>query len=286
MSTISEVTTYYINGAALLYFCFFSLIAIWIFRPFSENTSGKRKKFFYLVECILFWIIVFNTTYFVHGQATILFCLLSFVVLLIFRPFSAKASRERKRGFIIVELILFGLLHWDIIIAGQQVSWMCRKYGGMHIYKRVESDSIAGMAGGTYWLDYGFSYVESYINYKGDIFRWSRRNGKVISEKVDKMTSRYIYKHRYKYVGRLVNKSMITKNTVSVVDRSNGSVLGEIIDFSIQPGWADQFPFIKPSGWSHCDCSIHQNGHYAYSLTSTDIIREVVKPVKREVKYD
>ncbi len=223
-------------------------------------------------------ITLFGTTYFTAGLALILFCFISSIVLLIFRPFSAKASRERKRAFFIVELVLFGLLHWDIIVAGHQVSKMCREQGGMHIYKTVEADSMAGLFGIKYWSEYGFSYVEDNDS-RGNIIRRSMINGEIVKERVDKITSQYIRITKRENVGRLVDKSFIIRITHTVNDRADGAILGELIYFTIDQGWADHWLPGEYTPWKFCNKTT-RNGS-TVSLGIDELVKNTVIPKKK-----
>lgn len=225
---------------------------------------------------------IFGTTYYTSWIVTTLFCFISLIfaviIMSVIRRLPEKDRSSKKKLLIfagVFELVIFGILHWDIIVAGHQVSKMCREQGGMHIYKTVEADGMAGMSGIRGWSKYGFSYVE-YVDARGDVIRSTMVNGERVKEKVDKMTSQYIFKSKSENVARLVYKSFIKKMTLSVVDRDDGNVLGELIYFTIHQGWADHWVPGEYTPWSSCDKGM-RNGRSVF-LTGSGLIKEVVTP--------
>ncbi|MBM9617026.1 hypothetical protein JWJ90_22460 [Desulfobulbus rhabdoformis] len=225
---------------------------------------------------------IFGTTYYTSWLATILFCLITVIITVIIilglRLMSARNRPSIKKLLIVFgafELVIFGILHWDIIVAGHQVSKMCREQGGMHIYKTVAADGMAGMSGIRGWSEYGFSYVE-YVDSRGDVIRSTIINGEIVKERVDKITSQYIFKSKRENIAKIVDKSFIKKITLSVMDRDDGNVLGELIYFTIHQGWADHWVPGEYKPWKCCNKGM-RNGRSVF-LTGSGLIKEVVKP--------
>jgi len=224
---------------------------------------------------------IFGTTYYTSWIAATLFCFISLIVFFVLLLVSAK-SRSSKRKlvaiFVVLELGIFGIVYWDIIVAGHQVSNMCHEQGGLHVYNTVEADGMAGIAGIKGWDEYGFSYVE-YVDSRGYIIRSTMNNGKIIKERVDRMTSQYIRITKRENVGRLIEKSFIKRISHSVVDRINGDLLGELIYFTIQQGWADHWVPGEYTPWQ-CGNKELRNGHTFY-LTVSTLIKGVVEPSRK-----
>ncbi len=102
---------------------------------------------------------IFGTTYYTSWIAATLFCFISLIVFFVFLLISARnrsSIRKLIAIFVALELGIFGVVYWDIIIAGNQVSKMCREQGGMHIYKTVGAEGIAGLPGIIGWSEYSF----------------------------------------------------------------------------------------------------------------------------------
>lgn len=228
---------------------------------------------------------IFGTTYYASWIVTTLFCLISLIfaviiMLVIWRlPKKERSSKKKLLIFVgVFELLIFGILHWDIIVAGHQVSKMCREQGGMHIYETVEADGMAGMSGIRYWSEYGFSYVE-YVDSRGDVIRSTMVNGERVKERVDKITSQYIRITKRENVASLVDKSFLQKITHTVEDRSDGTVLGELIYFTIDQGWADHWVPGEYTPWVCCNKGM-RNGRSVF-LTLDELVKDVVTPKKK-----
>ncbi len=227
---------------------------------------------------------ILGNTYYTSWIAKILFCVISLIVTgLIIIRFLRQPSRNKpsimKLLLIIVvsELLIFGALYWDIIIAGNQVSKMCREQGGMHIYKTVAAEGMAGLQGMRGWAEYGFSYVE-YVDSRGNVIRSKMFNGEIVKESVDEITSQYIRITKREYVARFIDKSFIKKISHSIVDRSSGDVLGELVYFTIDQGWADRWIPGEYTPWT-CGNKEMRNGH-TYFLTVSTLVKDVVKPLR------
>ena len=224
---------------------------------------------------------IFGTTYYTSWIAATLFCFISLIVFFVFLLLSAKkrsSIRKLIATFVVLELGIFGIVYWDIIIAGNQVSKMCHEQGGMHIYKTVEADGMAGLFDIQYWSEYGFSYVE-YVDSRDEIIRSTLINGKVVKEKVNEISSQYIRQTKRENVARLVDKSFIIKIAHSVVDRSNGDTLGELVYFTIDQGWADHWVPGEYTPWTSCNKEMRNGKNFFFTVDT--LVKDVVKPLNK-----
>jgi hypothetical protein len=234
---------------------------------------------------------ILGTTYYTTGQAKILFFILSpvaifFTIWLVRRLFGKKRPPVLLMFMLVICVLigLFAVLHWDIYQAGQQITPLCREQAGMHIYKRVTADSVAGSMDPQYWSEYGFSFVED-IDRNGHIRRGSLVNGRSVIEPVNEMASQYLYKVKDEEIKGLNNRYIIYKKTHYIIDRNNKEILGNLIIFSMRPGWADHWLPGVYHAW-RCGDNVIQDGNIKY-LTLDDLIKATVEPMDngRSNKY-
>lgn len=129
-------------------------------------------------------------------------------------------------------LIASVAMHWDVYLIGQQAKKLCKEEGGLHVYKTVYVDGFKGAYSIESWSKYGYKYVEA--GRKDKKVRYSMRDGKVIEQAVDAFMSNYEVVHK----SMVINKHF-KRSRSFVRDRSSGEVLGELVYFSIYPGWVD-----------------------------------------------
>jgi hypothetical protein len=178
--------------------------------------------------------------------------------------------------WIVLTLVLLTLPFCDVYLIGRDADRLCREQGGLHVYKTVEAEGFLG-SGDESWIKYGFEYVET-----GGIgtkkFRISTREGKVITEEVDEYIS------SYRLAGQdheVVNKH-ISKSSHQVISRTSGEILGELVYFSIYPGYFDGI-FLKLTGsgpalW-HCG-NEPPPGSDVLRLGSSDVVRATLIPTQ------
>ena len=236
---------------------------------------------------------IFGITFYTNFFAVILFGFIAFITTFIFLIRLPKKKIPKKQLFkkILIHLsilfVLFSWLHYDIFLAGLEISIkQYRKECGMHIYrKNVDPAGIAGLElSGTSLNRHGIPYVER-KNSHGDIVRFSMVNGKEVIETVDEYTSLYIYKYKAEGISKYLAEDFITKQSYFIADRINSDVLGEIIRISVEIGWADQWvPGDVYRGFSCCKKE-KREGYISYFLNVNDLIEQIfVSPKKKKNK--
>ena len=226
---------------------------------------------------------ILGTTYYTHGYAALLFVLIAVVTLTLFSIFRwryPKAIQLPKGKLLALKatflVVLFFALHWDIILVGHQVSKLCKEEGGLHVYKTVKADSVAGLYGIKYWSEYGFLYVEDVTTLGGKV-RLSMVGGEVVKEPINEFISPYEFKSKSEFnIARYVKKTLIWKDRKFIVDRQTAEVLGEYTCFIIGQGWADQWLPMNYIPWQCGNVKfVDEKKEY---LTSSSLVKAVVKP--------
>lgn len=228
---------------------------------------------------------IFGTTYYTHGYATILFGVLSVMLIIgslivVGRVPKQKRTTKGKYFALMVGLLmaLFGALHWDILFVGHQVTNLCKEEGGLNVYKTVEADGVVGLYDAEYWSEYGFSYVEK-VALSGAKIRSSIVDGVVEKKSVEEFKSQYELKSETEFnVARYAKKSLISKEKYTVVDRKTKEVLGEHVYFLIGQGWADHWLPMTYTPWQ-CGKKVRV-GKKMKHFTGTDLVKTVIKPTK------
>jgi len=131
---------------------------------------------------------------------------------------------------------LLSLPFWDVLAIGYEADKLCKEQGGLHVYKTVEAEGFYGSSGIKYWSKYGFRYVESGKTAKG-ISHWTLANGEVQHRYIPEPTSRYQWKGAENHI-QVAHQ--IERSSSHVIDRQTGEVLGDLVYFSIDPGWFDR----------------------------------------------
>ena len=180
---------------------------------------------------------------------------------------------------LVLAVVLLSLPFWDVLAIGRQADKLCREQGGLHVYKTVEAEGFLGAESIKYWSKYGFKYVD--IGGKGGWSRVTLRNGKAFYKSIpESRLSRYTW-------GTVENHVPVTKwiarSSDKVIDRKTGEVLGELVTFSIYPGWFDRlFLGVLPVEFNPWICGravpAEQRKMYGKYYYSDDLIKAVIKP--------
>jgi len=153
---------------------------------------------------------------------------------------------------------------------------LCRSQGGLHVYKVVEAD---GLIGGSieYWSKYGFKYVESGGGDKMN--RYTMQNGKVVPQRIQEFISRYQFKTGDSHV--VVGK-YFARSSEQVIDRQTNEILGELVHFSIYPGWLDNIALGVTglgSGFTPWSCGDEPPQGRKDRLGYEDVVMATIKPI-------
>ena len=175
----------------------------------------------------------------------------------------------------VLAVTLLSLPFWDVLTIAYEADKLCKEQGGLHVYKTVEAESFAGSTGIEYWSKYGFKYLEAYGK------RITLRDGKPHYESVDIAK----YKSRYQYYGAVEDVvGRFERSRYIVDDRRTREKLGELVTFSIYPGWFDRlFLGLLPVEFNPWICGEEPPPgvtKYGEHLYSDDLIRATVKPKK------
>lgn len=167
--------------------------------------------------------------------------------------------------------------YWDVYQIAKETERLCREEAGLHVFRTVEAEGFLGVFSIEHWASYGFRYVE--YDLRGKKVRYTIVEGKVEETLVDEFLSRY----EYVYDGGVPFGTSFNRHSKMVQDRQSEEVLGELVYFSVYPGWIDS----RWLGWSGftftpriCDNDDPPDLTSAWSLT--DLIKAVVKPVKED----
>lgn len=180
-------------------------------------------------------------------------------------------------GLVVLLVAGIGAPSWDIYRIGQQAKRLCTEQAGLHVYKAAETDGFLGTSSIEYWSDYGFSYVET-GGTKGRKFRVTLRDGEPHYERIPD------YQSRYQSRGGMqdqVSRHFVRLRYV-VEDRQTDELLGELITFTIYPGWLDSL-VVGALGfsWSPWICGDEPAlgvTKYGKQLLSDDVIKATLKP--------
>lgn len=172
-------------------------------------------------------------------------------------------------------LVLASLPFWDVYMISLDASRLCKDQGGLHVYKTVETDGFLG-GSAERWLKYGFSYIEG----GGGKFmsRYTMQEGEIKHQRVEKFISRYSAgtgdNHK-------VITSKISRLSEAVIDRETQEVLGDLVYFSIHPGWFDSLTL----GWAGMilwHCGNESPDGRGDGLGYGDVVKATLKPRKME----
>ncbi|MEQ8234034.1 MAG: hypothetical protein RLW61_19950 [Gammaproteobacteria bacterium] len=189
-------------------------------------------------------------------------------------------------------LLLVWELAWnaDVLFTSLRVAYLCKVHGGPHVYRTVEVEGFKGRFDIESIARKGFQYVETYGAYPGakDV-RLSMHDGQAISEPIEGLTSRYEYVRSY----RTSAGYAIEKSGQKVIDRKDGSILGELVVWMIRPGlfdrlWLSLVPG-RASPWTCGDVAPIREGRYdsllGYRVYPSDYLAGLVLKPKSNAKF-
>ena len=186
---------------------------------------------------------------------------------------------------LILSVVLLSLPFWDVLAIGYEADKLCKEQGGLHVYKTVEAEGFLGSSGIKYWSKYGFKYVED-GGTRDRKFRITLVKGKPKYEQISVYTSRYQSRGgKYEAISRHFGRFRYF-----VQNRQTGEVLGDLVYFSISPGWFDHlFLGLLPVEFNPWICGweaplgegeyspAHGKRLYSYR----DLVRATIKPRHR-----
>ena len=186
---------------------------------------------------------------------------------------------------IIVSIVLITWPLWGALAISYQAEKLCKEQGGLHVYKRVETDGFIGLAGIKKWSEYGFTYIErGGLNNKK--YRYAMKNGEEVREEINEYTSRY-------QTGSSEGFKKLTNNIKStsfyVKDRVDNKVLGELVTIGIYPSSFDLFILhLLPVEYNAWQCGneapkgkgMYSSAHKKYLYSTSDVIESTLIPMK------
>ncbi len=136
-------------------------------------------------------------------------------------------------AIITIWIIAILIAYLDVYQISKDAQRMCQDEAGLHVIKTVETDGFLGPINIEYWSEYGFKYVEGL--YKGDKTRSVILKGDVVRKTIPEYTSRYQVKTKTETLSPHFSKA-----TKMIVDRQTNEILGDIVSFTVYPGWLDR----------------------------------------------
>ena len=220
---------------------------------------------------------IFGTRYYTHGFGLIFvapFAMWFGIALLLTlgrivrgkRPFISINFCLSAAMVIISFIVVFG----DVYQIGKQVTMLCNKKAGLHVYRTAEAESVLGLSDIEHWARYGFKFVEYEDALKNKI-RYFYENGRPSYKKIDQFLSQYELVETRKHITPRIE---IIKQEIK--DRKTNEVLGESNEYSIDAGWADMV-FYNTTGFSYTPwiCSGMKEKRHIYIR---DIIKATLNP--------
>ena len=166
----------------------------------------------------------------------------------------------------------------NVYSISMQAQQLCRAQGGLHVYKVVEAEGFLGEGSAERWTKYGFKYVESGGGDK--MSRYTMQDGKVVHQRIQEFISRYQSKTGDNHV---VLGKYFARSSELVIDRQTKEVLGELVFFSIYPGWLDNIAIGLTglgSGFTPWSCGDEPPTGHKDGLGYGDVVMATIKPVK------
>jgi len=217
--------------------------------------------------------------------------LLLFVIFLVtpvlYRKYLHKLERKvRIISISILWLFTFFVGYTDVIYISLKARKLCREEAGLQVYKIMRTDRVLSpISEAENWLKYGFKFVESWEKEKK--VRLSFKDGKITKEDIEYFTVKYQGKTFYKPLNIPIIEQKETlfvfNSAIRPLDEiiSANELLGEIISYSVYPGWLDRrllgllgFTWIPP----RCDGDFFpQRGKS--TIYTNDLIKAVIKPM-------
>lgn len=222
-------------------------------------------------------ITIFGVTFYTLWAATFLFAVtgliyLVFILIYFARRYEGQFGFKIVGKFLIISFsglaILFTIFHWDIILTGIYVDRLCKKEGGLHVYETVEAKGFLASGCPTQWLEYGYTYCEE-LHYKKK-FRYTLENGQKKKRGVNKFKSQFVLDGEDSYLLNFFDRSRLRKVRNFVRDVKTNNILGELIYFTVDQGWADSFIAIGFNPWMCCN-TLEINGKKIEFSSRTDL---------------
>ncbi len=166
------------------------------------------------------------------------------------------------------------IAYWDVYQISKEAERLCQEEAGLHVYKTVEADGLAGVFELEDWIEYGFTYVEN-ETIMGGKKRYTLHDDLIVEEKVNSFISDYEYVKNIEVLEMPFNRSRKI-----IQDRTSGEVLGEIVSFAVYPGWLDsRLLGFMGFTWSPVGCDgDYLPQHQKITLYYDDLIKAVIKP--------
>ncbi|HAD04470.1 MAG TPA: hypothetical protein DCF93_07535 [Desulfuromonas sp.] len=176
-----------------------------------------------------------------------------------------------------LSLVLLTLPFWDVYTISREADRLCKEQGGLRVYKTVEAEGFLGDSGIEIWSKYGFKFVESGGGDK--MSRYSIVDGKPTHQRVEKFISHYQLNTGDNH--RVIEKYFARTN-YQVIDLRSDEILGELVTFSIYPGWLDNIVVRLSgtgSGFHPWSCGNEPPpGSDVLRLGGSDVVRATLKP--------
>ncbi|MGD9847830.1 MAG: hypothetical protein AB7T15_01950 [Desulfuromonas sp.] len=222
---------------------------------------------------------IFGTRYYTYGFGLLFvfpFAIWFFVSLVLTLKGLVLERTFKWRGLVLSACLIVVTLvavFWDVYQIGQQATKLCNEKAGLRVYRTAEANSVLGLSGIEHWSRYGFEFLEDNSLRKGKL-RLFMKDGKPTYKKVDQFLSRHELMITRK---NLTPKIMI--HQYQIVERSNNEVLGEILQFTIDGGWADM-AFYGLTGFTYSPWKCEGDG--MGDASPIDIVKVVLKPLHKQ----
>ena len=135
-------------------------------------------------------------------------------------------------GFWLVAVIV---AYGDVFLIAMEAKRLCGEEAGMKIYRTMETEGILGYSSARDLQDHGIKYVESATSAGRPFLRTSIENGEYKEERINRFASQVELKGE-----EVPLSSSIVRQRNLLIERSNGSVLSEVVAFKFYPGWIDR----------------------------------------------
>jgi len=185
----------------------------------------------------------------------------------------SNSLSEGKEFCLHVFIVIFSgaILCADTLWIAYKANQLCTSEGGLRIYRTVKAEGFLGARNIEYWSSKGFVYVEE------PSVRYTMRNGRRYKEVVSKNISRY----RVSLGDEVVLNRYFKKTRYYIDDVVSKDILGELVYFSIYPGWLDSL-VIGTTGFtftpSFCGDKFMDESGRKYTVSSSDLIKKVIFP--------
>ncbi len=222
---------------------------------------------------------IFGTRYYTHGfgllfVAPFVLLLAASLIRILMRAADGKPIKwYGPIFFALCTVAMFVAVFWDVYQIGQQATKLCNEKAGLHVYRTAEANSVLGLSGIEHWSKYGFEFLEDNSLSKGKL-RLFMKDGKPAYKKVDRFLSRYEL---------LITRKKLTPKIMThqyqIIERSSNEVLGEILQFTIDGGWADM-AFYGLTGFTYTPWKCKGDG--MGDASPIDIVKVVLKPIHKQ----